>query len=105
MGRGRRKFSPEFKEETVRLIIEGGHSISEVAKDLGIRDTVIRRWKKKYEEDPRREYAFPGKGRMTPPEEELRRLRRENLRLREEKEILKKAISFLPRKANELRVH
>ena len=92
MGMKRRSFSKEFKLEAVRLIIEGGHPISQVARDLGIRDTVLGRWKQEYEKDQRN--AFPGKGQLKPEDEELRRLRRENARLRMEHAILKKATAI-----------
>lgn len=92
MGRTRRSFSKEFKLEAVRLITEGGRSISQVARDLGIRDTILGRWKKDCEQD--REAAFPGKGYVKPDEAELRHLRRENERLRMERDILKKAAAI-----------
>ena len=92
MGMKRRSFSKEFKLEAVRLIIEGGHPISQAARDLGIRDTVLGRWKQEYEKDQRN--AFPGKGQLKPEDEELRRLRRENARLRMEHAILKKATAI-----------
>jgi transposase len=92
MGRTRRSFSKEFKLEAVRLMTEGGHSISQVARDLGIRDTILGRWKKNWEQD--RDAAFPGKGQVKPAEAELRHLRRENERLRMERDILKKAAAI-----------
>ena len=92
MGRTRRSFTKEFKVEAVRLITEGGQSISKVARDLGIRDTMLGRWKKDWEQDW--EVAFPGKGHLKPEEAELRRLRRENERLRMERDILKKAAAL-----------
>jgi transposase len=92
MGRTRRSFTKEFKVEAVRLITEGGQSISKVARDLGIRDTMLGRWKKDWEQDC--EVAFPGKGHLKPEEAELRRLRRENERLRMERDILKKAAAL-----------
>lgn len=88
----RRQFSREFKLEAVRLIVDEGRSISQVARDLGLRDTVLGRWKKEFESNP--EEAFPGTGRMPPAEEELCRLRRENERLRMERDILKKAVAI-----------
>ena len=88
----RRKFTKEFKEQTVRLILEGGKNISQVSEDLGISDSILRRWIKQYESDP--ESAFPGKGHLSPSEEEFRRLKRENERLREERDILKKALGI-----------
>ena len=92
MGRSRRSFTKEFKVEAVRLITEGGQSISQVARNLGIRDTMLGRWKKDWEQDCA--VAFPGKGHLKPEEEELRRLRRDHERLRMERDILKKAAAI-----------
>ena len=92
MGRKRNQYTKEYKVEAVRLIVEEGRSISEVARELGIAQSLLHRWKKKYEEvkiEP-----FPGKGRLSPEDEELRQLRRENKRLRMEHEILKKAVAI-----------
>ena len=92
MGKKRRQYTKEFKIEAVRLIVEEGRPISEVARELGIGENLLHRWKKKYEEgeiDP-----FPGQGRLSPEDEELRRLRRENERLRMERDILKKAVAI-----------
>ena len=92
MGKKRRQYTKEFKIEAVRLIIEEGRPISDVARELGIGENLLHRWKKKYEEgkiDP-----FPDKGRLSPEDEEMRRLRRENKRLRMEHEILKKAVAI-----------
>jgi len=88
----RRQYTKEYKIEAVRLIVEEGRSISEVAREFGIRENLLHRWKKKYEEgkvDP-----FPDQGRLNPEDEELRQLRRENKRLRMEHEILKKAVAI-----------
>jgi transposase len=92
MGRKRRSFTKEFKLEAVRLITDGGQSIAKVARDLGIRDTIVGRWKNDYEQV--REAAFPGKGHLKPEDEELRHLRRENAQLRMERDILKKAAAI-----------
>ena len=92
MGKNRRQYTKEFKIEAVRLIIEEGRPISDVARELGIGENLLHRWKKKSEEgkiDP-----FPGKGRLSPEDEELRQLRRENKRLRMERDLLKKAAIF-----------
>ena len=92
MGKKRRQYTKEFKIEAVRLIIEEGRPISDVARELGTAQSLLHRWKKKSEEgkiDP-----FPGKGRLSPEDEELRQLRRENKRLRMEHEILKKAVAI-----------
>ena len=91
----RRSFSREFKLEAVALITEGGLSIAQAARDLGIRESVLGRWKKQFQEDP--DQAFPGKGRLRPQDEELARLRRENEILRQERDILKKAVGIFSR--------
>ena len=92
MGRTRRSFSKEFKVEAVRLLMANGCSVAQVARDLSIRDTMLGRWKQELAKSPKT--AFPGQGHGTPEEEELRRLRRENERLRMERDILKKAAAL-----------
>jgi transposase len=91
MGAGRRRFSREFKLEAVRLV-EQGRRVSEVAADLGISRTVLQRWRRQV--DAGGERAFPGHGRVRPENEELVALRRELKRVREERDILKKALAF-----------
>ena len=91
MGR-RRRFSQEFKIEAVLLVNEG-RDLVEVARELGIRPDMLRKWKKKFEEDG--DEAFPGSGRQKPEDEEKRRLRRENRRLQMQLEILKKAVAIV----------
>ena len=86
----RKQYSSEFKREAVRLVTEGGLSIAQAARDLGLNDNMVSRWKKEAEQNGQR--AFPGQGH--PQDEELSRLRREVEVLRQEREILKKAISI-----------
>ncbi len=88
----RRTFSKEFKIEAVRLITEGGRTGAEVARELGISVNLVYAWKARYREDC--ENAFPGKGHLPADQEELVRLRRENARLKEERDILKKAARY-----------
>ena len=85
----RKQFSSEFKREAVRLVTEGGLSIAQAARDLGLNDNMVSRWKKEAQQNGQR--AFPGQGH--PQDEELSRLRREVEVLRQEREVLKKAIS------------
>lgn len=85
------RYSREFKFEAVRLVQEGRRA-SEVAAELGINAEVLRRWKKDAETSG--EKAFPGHGRVKSENEELVALRRENARLREERDFLKKAASY-----------
>lgn len=92
---GRRKFGREFKAEAVHLVTEGGRRVSEAARGLGIHANLLHRWKRQYEADP--EGSFPGKGRLRPEDEELRRLQKENADLKEERDILKKALAIFSR--------
>jgi transposase len=79
MGRRKLPYPPEFREEAVRLIREGGKSIGQVAKDLGISDQSLRNWVKQSDLDTGRRTN----GLTTEERIELRRLRRENRVLRE----------------------
>jgi transposase len=93
---GQREFDAEFRREAVRLAESGTMPIAEVARQLGVHLETLRNW--------RRKARLTGDGvaeRTTVPslEEENRRLRRENARLLEEREILKKATAFFARDA------
>ena len=90
--KGRRRYDRDFKEGAVRLVLDGGRSVRSVARDLGIHENMLHRWKAEYLED--REHAFPGKGHMKPHEEELMRLRKKLADVEEEQEILKKALAI-----------
>ena len=85
----RRTFTEEFKREAVRLANERGN-LSAVARDLGIVESVLARWKKRVEDG--QAHPFPGRG--NPRDEELSKLQRENARLKEGVEILKKAVGI-----------
>ena len=88
----RKTYSREFKLGAVRLITENGYSIAEASRNLGVEYSVLRRWKKQLADNP--QHAFPGKGRLKAPDEELRQLRRELDRVKEERDILKKALAY-----------
>lgn len=94
--RPRRQFSDEFKTEAVKLVVDEGKIISEVAKDLDLSETALRRWVERAKADS-------GRGRpgvlTTSEREELARLRKENRELRMEREILKKATAFFARES------
>jgi transposase len=87
-----RTYDRQFKEEAIRLVTEGGRSVSDVAHGLGIHENLLRTWKRKYKEDP--SGSFPGKGYLKPEEEQLKRLQKENANLKEDREILKKALAI-----------
>ena len=97
MARKRRVYTPEFKAEAVKLVTDKGYSVAEAARSLGIHETLLRSWKLAVEKQG--EQAFPGHGKLPPFEEELRRLRVENQRLRAERDILKKATALFAREA------
>ncbi len=86
----KKQYSKEFKEEAVSLA-EKSDNTTQVAKELGLHLSVLRRWKKELEQDGPK--AFPGQGYTKDPE--LVRLEKENSRLKQENEILKKAVGIL----------
>lgn len=97
MKRQNRRYAREFKIEAVRLSEEGDRSAADVARELGIHPNNLYKWRAQFAEDGQE--AFPGKGKPGSSNEELQRLRRENMRLREEREILKKALVFFSKES------
>jgi transposase len=85
----RRTFTEAFKRDAVRLAKERGNT-SAVARDLGIHESLLSKWKQRLQAAPER--PFPGQG--NPQDAELAQLKRENARLKEENEILKKAVGI-----------
>ncbi len=98
MARHRRQFSPEFKLEAVRLA-ESGKPPGEVARELGIRADMLRKWRRQFASVASAREAFLGNGRPTSQDEEIRQLRREVAQLKEERDILKKATAFFARES------
>ena len=92
----RRQFTREFKQEAVRLATAGDRSLNQVARDLGVRPDVLRQWRRQAEgqAEPSRGKERPGRGQLTSQDEEIRRLRRELAQVREERDILGKAMAF-----------
>ena len=95
MQKVQKTYTPEFKREAVRLAQTSGKSIAQVARELGISDTSIHQWRK--ELTGHGPEAFPGSGHQTAQEEEVRRLKRELEVVKQERDILKKAISIFSR--------
>ena len=91
MRKKRRQFTREFKVEAVKLTTEGGMTLAQAARDLDISQSVLQRWKKQFGADPA--HAFPGQGHLKPEADELRKLRLENARLRQERGSAKTVIS------------
>ena len=88
----KRKYSKEFKLDSISLVREQGYTRIEAAKSLGIDRQLIGRWLK--EEEKTGEESFRGQGKLSPEQLEIRRLKEEVRRLKMEKEILKKAAVF-----------
>jgi transposase len=93
-----KRFDKEFKIEAVRLASEPGNTQSKIERDLGISQGIISRWKRELLKDGNQ--AFPGKGRLKPDDDDIRRLKRENERLRRERDILKKAVAIFSEDPN-----
>src|SRR5579875_2584542 len=96
--RPRRSFTSEFKAEIVELCQRGDRSIGQVARDFDLTETAVREWVRQADVDAgRREGLTSGE------KAELAQLRRENRRLREDVEILKRATAFFARRPGEAR--
>jgi transposase len=86
----KRNYTREFKLEAVRLYESTGKSMSEVERELGITPYLLSKWVHQFRQEA--EQAFPGQGKLIERDEELRRLRREVEILKQERDILKKAV-------------
>jgi transposase len=86
----RTRYDRDFKVSAVKLILEKHQSISKVSRDLGVSQNSLHKWKKAFIADSRN--CFPGNGKVTEHEEEIRRLKRELELVKEERDILKKAV-------------
>jgi transposase len=93
----RRKFAREFKLEAVRLIRDRGVSYAQASQDLKVHPTQLRNWVKAFADDP--QHAFPGPGQMKPEQLELARLKREVIKLKAERDILKKAAAYFAKES------
>lgn len=91
-GKTRRRYDRTFKEGAVRLVIENGQTLAGTARDLGITENMLQRWRMECLEDEAQ--AFPGKGQRKPEAEEIHQLRRRIAELEQEREILKKALAI-----------
>ena len=90
--RTRQNYTKEFKIDAVKLVIEQGYSTSEVGRRLGINQTNVSRWVREYRQE--NEPSVDGGATRSELENEVKRLYKENQRLRMEREILKKAAAF-----------
>lgn len=94
----RRQYNEEFKKDAVNHSLTSEKTMEEVARDLGIAHSNLRRWRAQYSKNG--ELAFPGKGkqRLTPQEEEIRRLKKELYEVQQERDILKKVLAIFTKK-------
>jgi len=88
----RRKYSKEFKLDAVSLVIDQDYSRAEAAKSLGINAQMLGRWVKENQAEDGQ--AFRGNGKLTPEQEEIKKLKARVKRLEMERDILKKATAF-----------
>ena len=93
----RRKFTREFKLEAVRLIKGRGVSCMQASHDLDVHVSQLRDWVKKFSDDP--QHSFPGNGQMKPEQLEIARLKREVIKLKAERDILKKAAAYFAKES------
>lgn len=92
-----RKYSKEFKDSTVQLIINENQKVTDVAQDLDLNPKTLYHWVTTYKKDhniPTKNINFKNKNANESESEELKRLRRENKLLKQERDILKKATAY-----------
>ena len=92
MERGKARYAAEYRQQIVELV-RGGRTPAELAREFEASESVIRKWVRQADRDE----GLREDGLTTSEREELRRLRRENRQLREEREILKKAAAWFAR--------
>lgn len=88
----RRRHAKEFKEQLVKLVIDKGYSVSEAARNLDIHPNLLSRWKQQIVQEKNQPFSNNGNSSD---------LKKENERLRMEKEILKKAAAFFAKESSE----
>jgi transposase len=94
MSRTRRDYTKQFKKESVEYLIQSGKTAKKIAAELGIGNDLLSRWKREYKEH--KEKAFPGNGNSI--EKELFQLKRELYDVKEERDILKKALAIFSKR-------
>lgn len=93
----RKIYTKEFKLEAVRLLARGDKPAAELARELNVRRNQLYKWKEQLA--GRGDSAFPGHGRQTGHEDEVARLKRELMRVTEERDILKKAAAYFAKES------
>lgn len=95
--RKRQTFNHAFKTEAVRLLERGEKPAAELARELGVKRNQLYKWQE--EVRAHGEHAFPGSGRQPKPADEIARLKRALARVTEERDILKKAVTYFARES------
>ena len=93
MAKKHQRFTPEFREEVAKLVVEGQRSISEVAREYGLSDTTVGNWVRKY----RKEHAEDEPPLELSERARLRELERRNREMEMELAFLKKAAAYFAR--------
>ena len=92
MNKQKKQYPPEFKRQAIELLETSDKAASEIERELGITQGLLTRWKRKQAQDG--PGAFSGHGRQSSAEEKIRRLERDLLIVKQEREILKKAVAI-----------
>ena len=95
MSSTRQTYTREFKIEAAKLSYNSDKPVEEIAKNLGVSQSSLNRWRSEYRADP--DQAFPGNGQMKERDAEVARLKKELREARMENEILKKAVAIFTR--------
>ena len=92
LAKNRKKYTKEFKVGAVRMVIDQGRTIVDVAKSLGVGEGLLSQWKQNYARLSTE--AFPGNGKRTAHDEEVWQLKKKLSRAEQERDILKKAVAY-----------
>ena len=98
MGEKYRHFSREFKRDAVQLVTEKGMPVGKVARELDIHPNLLHLWRRRLLAEG--DKAFLGRGRITPEVAEIRGLRKQLEKVRQERDILKKALAVFSRQSS-----
>jgi len=97
MGEINRHFSREFKRDAVQLVTEKRMPVRKVARELDIHPNLLHIWKREFLAQG--DKAFSGKGRIKPEQADMRRLRKQLEKVKEERDILKKALAMFSKQS------
>lgn len=89
----RKRYTKEYKLDAISLVLDQGHTTTEVSRSLEINASMLRKWIKEYHADDA-DHSFRGNGKLTPEQEEIRQLRAQIKQIKREREILKEATVF-----------